>query len=85
MGAELVDEANLALGVAERDQALAEQLHAHRRAIGLGQFFRDEDRDPEAAHELPHGLAGAGARHEVVVFLGQHGFLQKGRAVRRVY
>ena len=39
MGAEFVDQAIAALGVAERDQALGEKLHPHRWAIVLRQFL----------------------------------------------
>jgi hypothetical protein len=38
--AELVDEADLAIGVAEREQLLAEHLGAHLRAVRLGAFGR---------------------------------------------
>src|SRR6267143_1915155 len=38
MRTELIDQSQPVLGIAQRDEALAEQLYAHRRAIGLGQL-----------------------------------------------
>jgi hypothetical protein len=64
MRAELVDQADAALRVAERDQLLAEDLHPHRRAVGLGHFAGEQHRHPVAAHQLAHGGAGAGAHQQ---------------------
>ena len=36
MRAIFVEQPDLAVAVAERDQVLAQQPHAHRRSIGLG-------------------------------------------------
>ena len=73
MGAELVDEAELALAVAEGNQPLAEHLDAHGRAIRLRQFCRDEDGQPVAAHQRTHGLSriGAGQKHVLFVLHGR--------------
>ena len=62
MRAELVDETEPVLRVAERDQALGEQLHAHGRAIGLGQLVVEQCRLPEATKQIAHRRAGAGLR-----------------------
>jgi hypothetical protein len=61
--AEFVDQADLALGIAKREQLLAEDRHAHLRAIGIGDFARQQDRHPVAAHQVAHPGAGAAA-HE---------------------
>ena len=52
--AELVDQPDLAVGVAERDQVLAEQPHAHRRAVGLGDLAREQRGDPIPPHRVAH-------------------------------
>src|SRR5262245_561193 len=67
-----LDQAHAALRIAERDQLLAEQLHADRRAIGLGKLARQRDRLPEAPEILAHQRAGAGAAQQLVVGCAQH-------------
>ncbi len=52
MGAEFVHQADAALRVAERDQALGQQLHAHRRAIRLRQLGRQQRRNPVAPEQM---------------------------------
>ena len=54
MRAELLDQADAALGVAERQQVLAEQADARRRAVGFGDFAREESGDPVHAHRIAH-------------------------------
>src|SRR3984893_4802912 len=61
VGAELVDQADLAFGIAKREQLLTEDLHTHLRAIRLGNLARQQDRHPVPAHKLAHWGAGAGA------------------------
>ena len=72
MGAEFVDEPELAVAVAEGDQPLGEDLHPDRRTIVLGQFFAEQGRQPVAAEKITHRRAGAGLGHEIVLFLLQH-------------
>ena len=62
VGTELVEQADAAAGVAERDEVLAEQAHAHGRAIGLRQLPAEQRRQPVAAHRGAHGggVADAG-------------------------
>ena len=73
MRAELVDQADAALGVAEGDQLLAHQLDPHRRAVRLGQFRRQQERRPIAAQQFAHQRAGADAAELVVLFTRHHG------------
>ena len=68
----LVEEPDAAARVAEGDQLLAEQLDAHRRAVGPGQLPREERGDPVAPQRLAHRGAAADARHSLVVFACHH-------------
>src|SRR5690242_21782843 len=61
MGAELVHQPDAALGVAKGDEALTEQLDAHRRAIRPRQLLGQHGGDPIAAEELAHRRARIGA------------------------
>ncbi len=72
VGAELVDEAELALGIAEGDETLAEQLQAHRRAIGFRQFLAEKRRHPVATEEIAHRRSRVRLRQIVVLFLAKH-------------
>jgi hypothetical protein len=67
--AELVEQADAAAAVAERDEAFAEQTHVQRRAVGMRQLRRGADRHPVAAHHASHRRSGADAR-EQFIFLG---------------
>ena len=58
MRAELLDQADAALGVAERHQVLAEQADAHRRAVRFGDLARQQRRDPVPRIALPIGVPG---------------------------
>ena len=73
MRAEFLDQADAALGVAERDEVLAEQADAHRRAVGLGDLARKQRGDPVAAHRVAHRRARADAGDEFVLLARQHG------------
>src|SRR5205814_10648074 len=64
--AELVDEAAPALAVAEGDQALGGDLHAHRRAVVLRQLRYVERGQPGVAKEFAGRRAGGGLRRELV-------------------
>ena len=68
MGAEFIDQAQPALAVAKRQQALAEQLDAHRRTIILRQFGCQQGGQPIGAKQFAHGRASACAGEEDVVF-----------------
>ena len=72
MGAELVDQAVVPVGVAEGQQTLGQHLDPHRRALVRRQFRRHEGRQPVAAEHLAHRGAGAGLRQQVVLFFFQH-------------
>ena len=61
------------LAVAERDQVLAEQPDAHRRAVGDRHLPRDQRRDPEPAEQRSHWRARTGAGQRLVLVPGQHG------------
>ncbi len=65
MRAELVDKAGAALGVAEGDELLAEDLRAHRRAVGFGDLAGKQHRHPVAPHQLAHRGAGPGAYEQL--------------------
>ena len=67
-----LDQPHLAVGVAEGDQVLAHHLDADRRAVGLGHFARERDRQPVPAEVLAHRGARAGARQQFVVGGAQH-------------
>lgn len=73
MPAKLVDGADPAAAVAKADQALAEQLQAHRGAVVFGEFRGQQGRQPVAAKQLAHGGARIGPGDQIVLFLGQHG------------
>ncbi len=72
MRAVFVEETDAPFGVAERHQLLAQQLDAHRRAVGLGQLLREQRGNPVPAHGLAHRRAGADAGDELVLFACQH-------------
>jgi hypothetical protein len=56
--------ADLAVAVAERDEILAQQPDAHRRAIGLGDLAHQQGRDPIAppCPSLSPARSGSAAR-----------------------
>ena len=64
-----LQDADLATGVAKRDQVLAEQTQAHRRTIRLGQFLWQHRGQPEAAKQLAHGRSRTDTTREFIVFL----------------
>src|SRR5271165_513532 len=72
MRAKLLDEPDAALAVAKTDELLAEQLHAHRRAVGLGEFARQEGRNPIPPQHIAHRRARSYSRHQLVLFARQH-------------
>ena len=81
-----VEQAEAAVGVLEGDQVLAQHPHAHRRAVGHGQLFRQQHRHPEAAHQVAHQRARTHAGQIFIVLFGEHERLfsdLRGRAARR--
>ena len=48
MGTVFVEQADPSLSVAKSDEIFAEQAHAHRRTLGLGNFFREQSGNPIA-------------------------------------
>jgi len=69
MRAEFADQPRASLRVAKSEQALAENLHAHRRAIGLGDFRQQHHRHPVAPHQVAHRRSGARAHQQLCGFL----------------
>ena len=72
MRTNVVDQANLAVRVAERDQVFAEQPHAQRSAVGLRQIGGLQDRNPIPPHQFAHGRSRADAGEKQVFGFG-HG------------
>ena len=72
MGAEFIDQAVAALGIAEGKQALGEKLDPYRRAIVVRQFLGEQRRQPIAAEQLSHLRAGAGLGQKLVLFFSEH-------------
>src|SRR6185295_4428888 len=68
MSAELVHQAEAVGGIAKSDQALREKLDTHGRAVGLGQFFDEQCRQPVTAEEIAHRRAGSGADEQFILF-----------------
>src|SRR5262249_58447752 len=50
----LREQAHLPSGVAERDQILAEEAHAHRWPVGLAEVRRRQKRHPVLTQQSPH-------------------------------
>ncbi len=80
--AELVDQPDLAVAVAEREQLLAHDLDAHLRVIGLRDLVGEENRHPVAAQQVSHRGAGTGA-HQRFGHLLVHGCVLLGAPVAR--
>ena len=54
MGAELVDQPDPVLAVAEGNEPLAQELDAHRRTIRRRKLVRAQGREPIAPHQISH-------------------------------
>ena len=63
MRAVAVQHADLAGGIAEGDQVLAEDAELNGRAVGVGQLLGRAHRQPEAAEQLAHRRAAIRLRH----------------------
>ena len=72
MRAVVAEQADLALGVAEGDQILAEQLHTERGAVDR-HFFRQKRGKPVSAQCIAHGGSWPNPAHQLVLFSAQHG------------
>ncbi len=81
MRAAVIHDADPAGAVAKRDQPLAEQQEAQRRAVAL-QFRRHRRRQPVLPHQLAHRGAGADPDQILAVLLFAHRDLTKTRRSR---
>jgi len=68
MGAELVQEPDPALCVAEGDEVFPEELDADGRTVGRRQLPGEERRDPVPAHGVAHRRVGPDLSQDLVVF-----------------
>ena len=66
MGADVVNEADPALRVAEGDEVFAQQTYAERGTVLLGQVRGLQDGNPVLPHEAAHRRSGADAGEELV-------------------
>ena len=65
--AQFVQQADAAVGVAERDKVLAEQADAGGGTIGFGDFLGQQGRNPIAPHGIAHRRARPNPGDEFVV------------------
>ncbi len=72
MGAVGVDQADRSVGVAEGYEVFAEQPHAHRRAVGVGELFGEARRQPVTPQRFAHRRAGADTRDPEVLLVREH-------------
>jgi hypothetical protein len=72
MGAEGIEEADAAGGIADGDELLAEDVDADGSAVGAGELLGEGDGQPEAAEHLAHWRAGVGIRYQFIVFFRKH-------------
>ena len=72
VGAEFLDQAQPALGVAKRQQLFGQQLNPHRRAVIVAQFPGQQGGDPVAAEHRAHRRAGRRPGQQVILFRTQH-------------
>src|SRR5579883_85876 len=74
------EHARPAIGIAERNQVLAEQPQAYRRAVRLSQLGGEHGRQPEAPEYLAHGRPRPDAGDELVLLLAEHQLLSSPRS-----
>jgi hypothetical protein len=72
VGAVLAHQPHAALGVAKRDQILAEEAHLLGRAVGSRQLAGRQEGQPVLAEQLAHRRAATHAAQELVVFAREH-------------
>jgi len=66
--AKLVDQADAAVGIAKRQQILAQDADAHLRSIRLGKLGIEQNRQPVAAHQVAHRRARTDADEQLLSF-----------------
>jgi hypothetical protein len=66
VGTVRLDDADPSVGLAERQEVLAEEADLLRRPVALGQFLREEGRHPEAPQQVTHRRVGPALRQESV-------------------
>jgi hypothetical protein len=71
MGAVVPKQADVARGVAERDEILAKHAHALGRPIRRGQLGRQERRQPVLAHQLAHRRPPPDAGQQRIVLFAE--------------
>src|SRR5205807_4670634 len=71
MRAQMIEDADPAGGVAERDQLLVQEHQPHLRAVGF-ELRRQAGRDPELPHELSHRSLAADAGQKLVLGFADH-------------
>jgi hypothetical protein len=67
-----VQEPDPALGVAEGDEVLAQEPHAHRRVVGFADLARQQRRDPVSSHRVAHRTALSHPGDQLVFLARQH-------------
>ncbi len=72
VSAELVDESQPSVRVAECDQPLRKELYPDGRTVVLRKLLRQQRRQPIAAEQPAHRCSGAGLCQEIVLFLPEH-------------
>ncbi len=72
MGTVFAEQSDLSSSIAESDEVFAEQTHAHGRAIGFGNFLREQGGDPIAAKQTTHRGAGMHSGQQLVFFFREH-------------
>ncbi len=75
MGAEFLQQSGAAQRVAKRDEFFRQKLHAHRRAVVLGQFLGQQGGNPVAPEHLAHRRRRPRSCQQFVLLLPQHGGL----------
>ena len=82
VGAEFVDHADAPLRVAECQQPLGKKFDAHRRAVRLRHFVRQQRWNPIAPEQVAHRRARPGLGQKIVVLARGHGI---GSLARRAF
>ncbi len=72
VAAELVEKPETALGVAERDQLLPQELDPYRVAVWTSDLLSEQGRYPIPPGEGAHRGSGAGAGEQFVLFTSEH-------------
>ena len=72
MRTDVIEQADLAVGIPERDQVFAKQPHSQRRTVAFRQIAGLQDRNPILPHQFAHGSSRPDAREEQILGFG-HG------------